>query len=617
MSLLSELKRRNVFRVALFYVVSAWLVIQVAETILPMFDVPDGALRAVVVILALGFPVALIFAWVFELTPEGLKRETDPEVSPLTRQQSARKLNWATLAAALLAIGLIVVDRLLPESAPAPDSKETVAVAPATPSAAPAVAVDKSIAVLPFSDFSPGGSSRWFADGLSEEILNALVRVPDLKVAARTSSFSFRDSGLPIPEIATALGVAHVLEGSVRMSDDRVRVTAQLIRASDGFHIWSNNFDRESADMIGIQEDLARQISTAMETTMDPEALAAMAEAGTRSVEAYATYIRGLSSGGTGNADAYALFEQARALDPGFAAAHFRAALYWQVRANVPMSVLATDDLSLAEMRARLEERIAAAIRTADDPVDATLYRAIAARHQLRLRDARRLVEEYVTARPGDFDAWILASNLALYTGDMALFGRAQAYFRERSLNDLNAARRHLVDGYRGLEPETAVAFVPELVARWPEALGFPYQAQRAMLWVGRIDEARQMHDRYLDRPPPNYAPGARLIVQLRQACAEGRLDDARSLAESIPPELDATERWLIAGILSRPDEATAALAAIEAESGPYALVDFLTYPQFDARLYPSLVQVLEREGIPIRVPQPIPFACPPSDVSG
>ena len=153
---------------------------------------------------------------------------------------------------------------------------------------------ERSIAVLPFTDMSAAGDQEYFGDGLAEEILNALVRVPDLQVSARTSSFQYRDTTLSIPEIAAELGVAHVLEGSVRSAGDRVRVTAQLIRAEDGFHVWSENYDRDPADMIVIQEDLARSIATALQTSMDPEALAAMARVGTQSVAAYQDYLKGL-----------------------------------------------------------------------------------------------------------------------------------------------------------------------------------------------------------------------------------------------------------------------------------------------------------------------------------
>ena len=217
MSFFTELKRRNVFRVGLFYIVSAWLVIQVAETLLPVFDVPDSAIRAIVLMLALGFPLAVVFAWVFELTPDGLKLDRNANADPAARQQTSHKLNWATLIAAVLAIGLLVADRLLPQQASghavdvALDVASSRVTAPEagpadTPERAEASIDSASIAVLPFEDLSPSGDQGYFSDGIAEEILNVLVRVDGLEVASRTSAFRFRDrDDIGIPGIAREL----------------------------------------------------------------------------------------------------------------------------------------------------------------------------------------------------------------------------------------------------------------------------------------------------------------------------------------------------------------------------------------------------------------------------
>jgi len=171
---------------------------------------------------------------------------------------------------------------------------------------------------LPFADLSQAQDQHWFADGLAEEILNALVKVPDLSVAARTSSFQYRGSSQSIAQIAKELGVAHVLEGSVRSGGDRIRVTAQLIRASDGFHLWSDTYDRQNADMISIQEDLARNIASVLETSMDPEALEQMAQVGTRSVEAYQAYLRDVQLA----AESFSIQDGRKKTAGGFWAAH-------------------------------------------------------------------------------------------------------------------------------------------------------------------------------------------------------------------------------------------------------------------------------------------------------
>lgn len=608
--LLQELKRRNVIRVALFYIVSAWVVVQVAETILPMFDVPEGALRALVLILALGFPLALVFAWVFELTPEGLKREKDVEVSPATKKQTVHKLNWATLVAAVLAIGLIVVDRLLPESAPMPGDDAPAEVAAGDSDGSGRGEIEKSIAVLPFSDFSPGGDSQWFADGLSEEILNSLVRVPDLLVAARTASFAFRDSERPIPEIASELGVAHLLEGSVRMGGDRVRVTAQLIRADDGFHVWSDNFDRETADMIGIQEEVAREIAEAMETTMDPAALAEMARVGTDSVEAYQAYIRGRASEEFGgNPDAYELFEEARRIDPGFSQAHFRAARFWMIQSEGSRTDLTDTGLDAEEMGDRFIERIDAAIETVASEQQRLVYRGLKARFQLRFRDALALFDAYLEKRPEDIEAWGQLMGLGGILREDAIVLRAIDALEPAAERNLVAATSLPAAAHRLSDPALAalqVERVIPLLGHFPQAGNFHYQLHRALLWVGRVDEAREIHDRIFRAGLETANPG---LLRLRQACAEGRLEDARMILDTELSD-QRTDQWLGQMTIGRAEQAYETLQALEDSGRTYALASYLIYPQFDATRFPSMMRVLDAEGLEPHPVRPIPFAC-------
>ena len=264
MKLFAELKRRNVFRVGLFYVVAAWLIIEVAETVLPLFDVPDGVLRGLVVLLVIGFVPALVFSWIFELTPEGLKRDAEARAAGVATEHAGRKLNWATLVVAVLAIGFLAVDRM----SPAPP--RTLTPEPATSPAgyvAGTEVLDASIAVLPFTDLSPGADQEYFSDGMAEEILNALVRVEGLKVASRTSSFGFKgQESLGIQVIAERLAVRHVLEGSVRRAGNNLRITAQLIDAQVDRHLWSDTFDRPltAENVFAIQEEIASAIVAAL-----------------------------------------------------------------------------------------------------------------------------------------------------------------------------------------------------------------------------------------------------------------------------------------------------------------------------------------------------------------
>ena len=610
MSLFTELKRRNVFRVGLFYIVSAWLVIQVAETLLPVFEVPDATIRALVLVLVLGFPLALVFSWIFELTPEGLKRDKNASVDPETKQQTAHKLNWATLVAAVLAIGLIAVDRLLPEQAPLPDVAAPSRVATVDIDEIDRGEIDKSIAVLPFSDFSPGGDSQWFADGLSEEILNSLVRVPDLLVAARTSSFAFRDSERSIPDIASELGVAHVLEGSVRMGGDRVRVTAQLVRAEDGFHVWSDSFDRETADMIGIQEEVAREIAEAMETTMDPDALAEMARVGTDSVEAYQAYIRGRATEEFGgNPDAYELFEEARRIDPGFSQAHFRAAIFWMIQSDGSRTDLIDTGLDAEEMGDRFIERIDAAIETVASEAQRLSYRGLKARFQLRFRDAVALFDAYLEKRPDDIEAWEQLMGLGGMLRDDSVVLRAIEAVRPAATRSSMAASSIASAAHRMNDPAVAAAQVERVVpllGRFPQAGDFHYQLHRALLWVGRVEEARGVHDRIFRAGLETVSPA---VVRLRQACAEGRREEAQRIFETEVSD-DRTDQWLGASLIGRTQHAYEALRVLEDAGRTYALASYLIYPQFDATRFPSLMRVLDAEGLEPHPVRPIPFAC-------
>jgi len=331
MNLWDELKRRNVFRVALFYIVAAWVVVQVAETVLPVFDVPDIFVRGIIIVLALGFVLALVFAWVFELTPEGLKRDKDVHADPEAKQQTAHKLNWATLIAAVLAIGLLSFDRLTPEAVTPEGTNlavtgEAESISVRSSNTAPA----RSIAVLAFDDLSPEADQAYFAEGVSEELLNLLARIDGFKVAARTSSFKFKGSDADIAEIGRALNVETVLEGSVRKAGDQVRVTAQLIKVEDGFHLWSASYDRRLENIFTVQDEIAGAIVEALKLELN---IATETASRTTSVEAYDHYLRGRQLAReptrSGLLRAIELYERAIGLDPEFAAAYAGVADAW------------------------------------------------------------------------------------------------------------------------------------------------------------------------------------------------------------------------------------------------------------------------------------------------
>ncbi len=329
MSFFEELKRRNVARVAILYVIASWLLLQVADVLSSLLPVPEWAGSFVVMLLILGFVPALIFSWVYEMTPEGLKREKDVDRSQSITSETGHKINVLIVVMLALAIGAVVVDRLIPENAgpaaQAPaieESGETEKADPAQLAAAKfAPAPDRSIAVLPFVNMSSDEEQEYFSDGLSEELLNLLAKVPELRVSARTSSFSFKGQNLEIPEIAERLKVAHVLEGSVRKSGNQVRITAQLIKAEGGYHLWSETYDRKLDDVFVIQDEIAAEVVEQLKVTL----LGKAPKAVETDPQAYALVLqaRHLSRQSTPESMSRAidLYQQALAIAPDYAAA--------------------------------------------------------------------------------------------------------------------------------------------------------------------------------------------------------------------------------------------------------------------------------------------------------
>ncbi len=334
MTLIAELRRRNVIRMAGLYLVGAWLITQVASTVFPAFELPAWALRGVILLLVIGFIPAMIFAWVFELTPEGLKRdaEVDPAVS--IAPQTARKMERMIILLFTVALALFAFDKfvLAPKREASLVALATQAVIERT---APQEAVtdSKSIAVLAFENMSADKENEYFSDGIAEEILNSLSKIKTLKVAGRTSSFSFKGKHEDLRSIGKTLGVAHILEGSVRKQGDKVRVTAQLIRSGDGIHLWSETYDGNLQDVFALQESIARAITTELDIVLNGQQATQLVNTGTTNAEAYALYLQATSifnrRDGDHFTEAIAALEEAIRLDPDYARAYARlTALY-------------------------------------------------------------------------------------------------------------------------------------------------------------------------------------------------------------------------------------------------------------------------------------------------
>jgi TolB-like protein len=287
LSFFDELKRRNVIRIAGLYLVGAWLIVQVASTVLPAFDGPGWVLRALITLLAIGFFPALIFAWAFELTPEGLKREKEVDRAGSISLHTGKKLDRVIMVVLALALGYFAFDKFV--LAPQREAEQTRAARNAGRSEALVESYgDKSIAVLPFVDMSPQKDQEYFSDGISEELLNLLSKISQLRVISRSSAFSFKGKDIEIPEIAKRLNVAHILEGSVRKAGNQVRVTAQLIDARSDTNLWSETYDRPLDNIFAVQDEIAAAVVAQLKLKL----LDAAPHAKATDPRAYALYLQ-------------------------------------------------------------------------------------------------------------------------------------------------------------------------------------------------------------------------------------------------------------------------------------------------------------------------------------
>jgi len=350
-SLFAELKRRNVIRVGIAYLVGAWVLLQIIDVVGPILHLPETIAQYLLFLLVIGLFPIIVLAWVFELTPEGVKLESEVDRARSTTAQTARKLDRAIIGVLVVAIGILLFDKFVMQSGPGPVSTDVGH--PAAQTGTPVIPAEaaihsemserggpidtsrqaKSVAVLPFIAMSNGPDDDYFTDGLTEEIINALAQLPELLVTARTSAFHFKGQNLPVGDIASQLGVQHIVEGSVRRAGEQLRITAQLVRAADGFHLWSETYDRRTEDTLAVQADIAEKVASALNVILDEDQRARMRQVGVRNVEAYTAYQKGYELFERAHAgdnlisllrQANQHFETATRLVPGFADAHLR-----------------------------------------------------------------------------------------------------------------------------------------------------------------------------------------------------------------------------------------------------------------------------------------------------
>jgi TolB-like protein/Tfp pilus assembly protein PilF len=512
-SFLGELKRRNVFKVVVAYAIVGWLLIQIAATVLPIFGTPDWVLQAFTFLVILGFPLAVVFSWAFELTPEGLERTKSVPVAESITPATGRRLNVAIIGLMAVAIGLLVVDHYVLEEAPV-----------AATSDAAVSAERNSIAVLPFDNRSARDDDQFFVDGIHDDILTQLARIGSMRVISRTSVMPYRDTDKNIRTIGAELGVATILEGGVQRAGDTIRINVQLIDTTTDEHLWAETYDRMLTveNVFAIQSEMASAIATALQASLSPEDIARLASVPTQSTRAYDFYLRGNEyfnrpDDSTFMPLAVEMYGRAVAEDPEFAVAW--AALS---RAHSNMHWYAVD-----RTPQRLELSMQAAQRAlAIDPNLPEAHLALGSYYDHGFRDYAQAEREFSIAERA-------------IPGDPALI-EATAYMLRRMGN-----------------PTEALARLERLLDRDPRNTDLLYQTGITNAYLQQFAAAENYFDRALELAPDS---GAAHYWRVRLPWfRDGDVGRMRAAAANLPPSVGVFREvhgW-IAALYGR-DDATA-----------------------------------------------------------
>lgn len=451
----SELRRRNVFRVAIAYVALGWMLLQLTGIVVPGFDLPGWTFRFITFVLIVGFPLILIFAWAFELTPGGLKRVGNVDAQASLISQTGRRIDFAIIGILSVALSFFIVDRLFTTLVEKPIRSQEV--------------IRSSIAVLPFLNMSNDPDQAYFSDGISEEILNVLAQIPDLHVTSRSSAFQFRGDDIHIPAVAEKLGVANILEGSVRRSGTRIRITAQLIDASTDRHLWTNTYDRELTDIFAIQDEISKSIVDALHVHLGL-ATQSLADVRKTDTEAYRLYLLGRYSfeQRTQNTlyKAIDLFDQAMAIDPDYAPAYAG-------KADAYMLLFAYGDLTLAESTSFAQPLIDKALKLDPELAEAYVSKGLLLHYRWQIEASALAFARAVELNPNLARAWqwrasILHSSLQ-FKEELAAWRRAhnldplsssilRGYIHNRMRFGDFSATEELLERLRTIEPDGALA---------------------------------------------------------------------------------------------------------------------------------------------------------------
>ncbi|MGX6647425.1 winged helix-turn-helix domain-containing protein [Maricaulaceae bacterium MS644] len=480
-------------------------------------------------------------------------------------------------------------------------------------------APDQSVAVLGFEAYSEDGDALWFADGLSEEISAALGRIPDLQVASRRATLAYDgDTQTSVAAIGEALNVAHLVDGSVRLDGERVRVTVNLIEAASGVQRWSDTYDRNFADILDLQGDIARHVAQVLDTALNAQALDAMVEAGTDSIAAYEAYLRAqaviteFNRTGDGRdwAQALPLLDRARSIDPDFAEAHAVSAMVFRYL-NTPSLVMRPDPLTGEAYLQAYSERMNAAVAAARDPLQAAVYRGRREQELFNLDAARQAYEAYLAERPNDTDRLFDHSNTLVMMGRhdeaRAVVRRLDALLAPTDIQNRGYLIQH---ARKARDFDLAVDIASRTLQVDPYHGVSLIEAQLAMHYAGRHDEAAAIAARIQESELGRFA---KLFSEIYRICAAGDGAQALALGQMFIDEPRAVfQGYDMLRLIGREDAAYARLAPLDEPGVPGRLRERLFDPSFDPRRFANLADAIERAGGSIAPPEPPLVFCPP-----
>jgi len=489
LSFFDELKRRNVFKVVIAYIVTAWLVIQVADVVLNNIIAPSWIFHVLLLFLALGFPFAIFFSWAFELTPDGIKRDHEVDRSQSITHETSRKLDFIIIGVLIVALGYLVYDKtvLSAQRDAALVEATTQAVSEQAATEKAPTESDKSIAVLPFVNMSDDASNEFFSDGISEELLNLLAKIPELRVTSRSSAFVFKDEKIDIPSVAAKLNVAHILEGSVRKVGNQVRITAQLIEARSDTHLWSETYDRQLDDIFAIQDEIASTVVEQLKVTL----LGAVPKVKETDPAAYSLFLQARYYAHLSNAQTWeqsnALYEQALAIDPDYAAAWGGLATNYRSQATHGL-LPANEGFSLVREAAEKALTI--------DPDYAPAHASLGRLTMVYNNDLTQTVQHYERALQLDpanisiiRDAAVLMQNLGHLNESITLNEFVVARDPVNPIGHVNLGISYI---YAGRWDE-AIAALQTSLRLSPDYLGAYYQTGVALLFKGEAEAALEL----------------------------------------------------------------------------------------------------------------------------